>query len=508
MHTWAVPAKFSFIGFLELYATLISTGASTHVERYLPVALLWLALVAALTVIAYRRFSDSELKGFAVPFLAAWILIPPLGIYAIYALPHVFYSPKPEARYLLMSLPPFILLLAWGVSSLRKQTAELALVALAVTSSLFFLRGYFRQRWLQDDFISISAVLKEDRLTDEGVLLHTDKDWPVFAAHYDGSFFGVPSGQDISEGWVDRFLRSLWSRNGGIWLVQTPDSLRADPHGLVRGWFDRHGEKVASFQVGRRVLTLYRRTPRPPATESCELVKLSLRRARVGEPAAVVLCAHAADRQRVRVLIDRKVWTEGTCCGNLRCGLVPVVFPADVGRHNVRVEMGGRSFDLGNVSVHGRNVAAQAEASGLNRTSYEWEGGILLLGYKVDNPHLHPGDYLQITTLWKVNGATTQPKTLFVHLIGKVYNASQGNFLWGQKDSEPLGGKLPSTAWTPGEEWIENWQVPVLPNAPTGTYQIEIGWYDPVTGARLKLLSPSETAGRDSAILGSVEVRK
>jgi hypothetical protein len=91
---------------------------------------------------------------------------------------------------------------------------------------------------------------------------------------------------------------------------------------------------------------------------------------------------------------------------------------------------------------------------------------------------------------------------VFVHLLGQEFNRAQNNFLWGQVDSIPVNGALPTTAWSIDEVIRDAYALPILPNAPAETYRIEIGLYDAATGVRLKMAD-----GTDALVLDSLIVR-
>ena len=72
--------------------------------------------------------------------------------------------------------------------------------------------------------------------------------------------------------------------------------------------------------------------------------------------------------------------------------------------------------------------------------------------------------------------------TVFVHLI------DGGNRIWGQRDSVPGNGTLPTTGWVEGEVIADEYEFTIKPDAPPGEYLIEVGMYDPQTGHRLPVL--------------------
>ena len=95
----------------------------------------------------------------------------------------------------------------------------------------------------------------------------------------------------------------------------------------------------------------------------------------------------------------------------------------------------------------------------------------------------------------------SRPYAVFVHLLGSVYNADSGNFLWGQHDGQPAAGTRPLPGWAVGEVVADGHCFTVSEKAPAGSYGIEVGLYDRSSGARLPL-----AAGGDSVIVGQVTV--
>ncbi|MCI0476726.1 MAG: Gmad2 immunoglobulin-like domain-containing protein, partial [Anaerolineales bacterium] len=85
----------------------------------------------------------------------------------------------------------------------------------------------------------------------------------------------------------------------------------------------------------------------------------------------------------------------------------------------------------------------------------------------------------QVILYWRALAQMNTSYTVFVHLLdaqGKVIAAG---------DAVPGNGDFPTTGWIE-DEYITDAHTLSLENVPPGTYQIEIGVYDPVTGARLK----------------------
>jgi hypothetical protein len=131
---------------------------------------------------------------------------------------------------------------------------------------------------------------------------------------------------------------------------------------------------------------------------------------------------------------------------------------------------------------------------------------VRLLGYDVAPTTARPGETIDLTLYWSSDGDIRQRYKVFTHLLGDVFNAATGNFLWGQIDNEPTANTRPTTTWREAEVIVDEYAIPIAPDAPPGRYQIEIGLYDPVTGVRLGLLDPKGIEAGDHLILTEIEV--
>ena len=67
-----------------------------------------------------------------------------------------------------------------------------------------------------------------------------------------------------------------------------------------------------------------------------------------------------------------------------------------------------------------------------------------------------------------------------------------------QKDSTLGDGTLPTTSWLPSEFITDPYSLTLPDRLPPRTYRIEIGMYDPTSGARL----PVAGAGDRKALVG------
>ena len=105
-----------------------------------------------------------------------------------------------------------------------------------------------------------------------------------------------------------------------------------------------------------------------------------------------------------------------------------------------------------------------------------------LLGYELRSPDaVSPGASLELVLYWQALQPSAQRYSVFVHLIDAQ------DRIFGQRDQEPGGGQFPTTSWVSGEYLVDAYQVPVHPEAAPGTYWLEVGLYDPLSGQRLEV---------------------
>ena len=110
-------------------------------------------------------------------------------------------------------------------------------------------------------------------------------------------------------------------------------------------------------------------------------------------------------------------------------------------------------------------------------------GGIVeLVGYDLEDGVVEQGEDLHLTLYWRATEEVEGNYTVFTHLID-----SRGR-LWAGWDSQPVEGWYPTPQWEVGEVVRDEYHIPVNDQAPAGSYQIEVGMYDPTTGERLPLL--------------------
>jgi hypothetical protein len=125
-----------------------------------------------------------------------------------------------------------------------------------------------------------------------------------------------------------------------------------------------------------------------------------------------------------------------------------------------------------------------------------------LLGYDLDGTELKAGGTLSVTLYWKALAEMGTSYTVFIHLLDAE------DKIWGQRDSLPGNGTLPTTGWLPGEVIVNQYEIPVQPDAPPDQYVIEVGMYQAVTGQRLPITNQKGQAVDDRVLLEKVTLQR
>ena len=156
-------------------------------------------------------------------------------------------------------------------------------------------------------------------------------------------------------------------------------------------------------------------------------------------------------------------------------------------------------ISLGAVEVSGRarrfQIPEMQHALGLRLGE-----PVTLLGYDLRADRIQAGETLALTLYWQALTQMDTSYTVFTHLL------DQEGRIWGQKDSVPGGGQLPTTSWVE-REIIEDWyEIEVSRDAPAGEYVLEIGMYQWETGERLPVFDERGTPQGDRILLDRIQI--
>jgi mannosyltransferase len=281
---WIAPARFyePVLTFL-----VFSVGPTIDPSRptFYPAFLVCLGSIA----VAIKRFawgSDTRLRPVVLTarLLLLWLLLPILLLYLIslewgVANQRSIYMD----RYLIISLPAFILLVAWGMIEATKRAnrywlMSIGLVTIAVTSTMALANGYFNPGYAREDWRAAIKQLSVEWQAGDILLLDPGQVLPV--GYYGSGRFDyeiVPFLPDEPE--KERYLSqempsrlaAVQTKTMRLWHVAVAEN--TNPHGFPRvrnqqvaagylhdpyaAWLDRHYPVAAQFQFTGLRLTRY-----------------------------------------------------------------------------------------------------------------------------------------------------------------------------------------------------------------------------------------------------------
>lgn len=554
--TWSAAPPFDLGLFLRLAATVFALGVTTYIENYTWVVLGFtlLAVLGVVWAVGLRQPNQKPRGGSAhasipipsdsIRWVALYalviVLVPVALIYALSLTPAAVFAPKIQARYLLILLPAYMLLLALGILffSRHRYVAMVALVLVA-GAQIFTLNDYYHERVLGDDYFTLANTVNSFALPGDGIVLNTDQEWPTFLYYLRQplAWVGVPNGARVDETIAHR-IAAEGQQYRAVWVVTIPDALAQDPQHLVEGELSRHWAKQYEQTFGDKRLALYAAQVRnvkdvPPENFAPQFARsdrfdgrlslsgfdLGVRDVQVGDTARVVTYWASQDLASVRVWLQRPdgvIVAEQTTpisIGAHERAQSDLVIPPDTPPTELYVVAQARLKQVPIASLRVLPREAQADAGAITHPlDYRLGQDINLVGVDLPRREFRAGDLsnasgVPLTLFWRTDHAQATSYTAFVHLLGAQYNRAQDNFLWGQVDRIPVGGRLPTTAWAVGQLIADPYSVPIQADAPPGLYRIEVGLYEAATGARLRVFDANGKDVGDAVVVGEVEIK-
>lgn len=186
---------------------------------------------------------------------------------------------------------------------------------------------------------------------------------------------------------------------------------------------------------------------------------------------------------QVRVRIPATGWVQqgapglvpGEWLREQRAGTLPGNLPG--GEYRWRLG----ALELGPLHVEGRTPNTTLPAT-QHPADAVFGGAIRLLGWDLEDAG---PTGLRLTLHWQAVGPIERDYTVFTHLL------APDGAIAAQHDRPPLGGAQPTSGWLPGEVISDHYTL--QPTRPIeGPLRVEVGWYDPATGARLRLASGAD----------------
>jgi len=348
-------------------------------------------------------------------------------------------------------------------------------------------------------------------------------------------------------------LQRLFHQCQRVWVLRAYDTV-TDPHGFIRRWLDEHEtlfeDQVVSGQTNVRVQG-YRSRNGPRENVQTLAVSYAHRlqlagsgpipqHARSGQSLFVTLYWQplvplpadyrlslallgpdgrqwaVADELPGGPLFPPSKWPVGervrhTLRLDIPTGTPPGAYRLSIGvydpsdRHFLRPDDPQRAageirVELGVVNVPPAAGGSPDIPSRLTTIRATLGEAIEMTAYRATPRTLRPGDVLTVEILWHALRSPSEDDTVFVQLV-------DGNGkLWAARDSRPVDGRYPTTAW-PAGGWVRDFHdLQLAADAPSGTYHLIAGLYRTAGGTRLPVRQGWPGRPADSVDLGTVTV--
>ncbi|NOZ29831.1 MAG: hypothetical protein GXP39_17525 [Chloroflexi bacterium] len=132
---------------------------------------------------------------------------------------------------------------------------------------------------------------------------------------------------------------------------------------------------------------------------------------------------------------------------------------------------------------------------------YVFEGQLRLIGWEPPPDSLPPERRAGLRLYWEVLSPPVPDLSVFVGL----WDEPQGRYV-GRHDRPPTDGFLPLDRWQPGMRVRDAQIVQAFPDAPAGTYQLELALFSPKLGRNLAVTSGDGRTLGDRLHLGPVTI--
>lgn len=155
---------------------------------------------------------------------------------------------------------------------------------------------------------------------------------------------------------------------------------------------------------------------------------------------------------------------------------------------------------LGYTAVAGPEIEPQPRF----RQNNHWANNITFLGFDLPQTVYQPGDQVNLTLYYQVNGPVDNSFSSFTHLLGTAFNPETQGPLWGQQDGNPCGEFYAMADWQPGSIIMSKGHIPLPAETPPGEYKLQTGFYHWVSGERVALHNENE----DMVPLGTIQIEE
>jgi 4-amino-4-deoxy-L-arabinose transferase-like glycosyltransferase len=519
MRSWSVATAFDFGLFIRLYATLLTLGISTYIERYSWLVLPFFLIVAASAVFVVRWNGRSKVdtadtdERQAALLLGLFLIVPPLVVYALTRPRGLFYAPQVEARYLILFAPAFYLLLAWSISVLWHQARLLAYVAVAFVMAAFLwtLPTHYAGRYLRDEHQTMARIIAAYAEPGDAVILVAGSRYPIFGYYYErlpeGPFrppvYALPKhALQIDQGNVEDELRPVAAAHSRLWLAEVNAAME-DEQGLVEKWLDGRYDRILGFGFDHNALSLFapqgevarvdprNLAPQQPLSGALdsggELLGFDLPTAEFrpqdtihlalyySSPISTTIVVHLVDEQG-HVLVQRECELSAAVPMGRHAVNVTVHSHTPAGSYHFEIADAEKHVSFGPLRITATNPLPAARETAV-AYSAQFGADIEFLGYQLVDAAgqsvnaVHPGEALTLDLYWRAAQKVDQDYTVFAHLVGQSFNPATNGPVWAGHDSQPVNGGYPTSQWFTDQTIVDRHSLTVDPHAPDGEYE-------------------------------------
>lgn len=536
---------------IQLYLSVVFLGISTEIERYLPLLIIAAIVLLGAALLVARNTTPA--KRVVLGLLVIGVLLPPILVYLLSLPRGQFNYPTPSPRYFLLLSTPVYVILGWGAIKANRHIDRWvgqAIVAVFALASVVSLQQYYRGLYLSDDYITLASTLEALRAEDDAVVLNNDTDWPIFAYHYDAPFDRHITKTQRVQDW--KYAQGLLERyrNGsqGVWLVQTQYAEVTDPDALLPQYLDERSWNATTYDFPEGQLVYYALVQeRYYRNDLVPVTEMPAHAQAINAPIAdgVTITHYTPPQPEIQAGTaltvglgwdadrdDTDSWpvavqavdSAGEIVGSTLFDLTgplgnasyfqpyQVFIPPNITAEQATVYFvaGTERYMLGDVRITGQQsteaVTVDLPATAIDNGS---QFGDLVTLAAVDLPEQdtwQAGDTIPLTLYWRAAGTLPDRYKVFVHVVGQEYNPASNNSVWGQQDQEPRGGAAPTTTWIAGDIVADEYFIPISAEAPAGTYEVVVGFYLPLGGGRLPVISESGVPLGDSINIMEVTI--
>jgi hypothetical protein len=113
------------------------------------------------------------------------------------------------------------------------------------------------------------------------------------------------------------------------------------------------------------------------------------------------------------------------------------------------------------------------------RLGSQFAGGAALVGFEYKGRRARTGDTVDLTLVWRTAGPIQDDQLVTVALL------DEAGRVMAQQESEPAGGKRPTSGWTADEYVEDGWKFRLPRDLPRGRVRLAVSLVDTVSGKRL-----------------------